>query len=179
LAQLYCALLSLEQDYCVTLVAMSQRHDLDNTDRELLRLLQEDGRRSAADMAGLLSLSGTAVSRRIARLEQSGVIRGYSARIDPAALDLTIEAFVEVRFVGNMQPAEVHRSVTTIPEVSAVFTTSGAYDALVWVRVRSVEHLTAVIGALRRGPRIVDTRTHIVLGSHVERLWDADTRPHA
>jgi len=152
---------------------MGPRLALDETDVELIRLLQENGRRTVADIAGRLAMSGTAVSRRIARLERDSVILGYTARVDPLALGVAIEAFVELRFAGNTQPVDVHRTLAEIPEVGAVFTTSGTYDALVWLNVTSVAHLTSVIGQLRRGRNILDTRTHIVLGSHVKRPWDS------
>jgi Lrp/AsnC family transcriptional regulator, leucine-responsive regulatory protein len=150
---------------------MSDSLELDATDVALVRLLQEDGRRTAADIGDHLDLSGTAVSRRIARLERGGVILGYTARVDPVALGHAIEAFIELRFVGDTQPVDVHRSLTEIPEVGAIFTTSGTYDALVWVNVTSVAHLTSVISKLRRGRKVVDTRTHIVLASQIAHPW--------
>lgn len=140
---------------------------LDETDRRLLALLQQDARRTAVEMAELLSLSAPAVTRRIKRLEAARVIHGYTARIDHAKLGLGIEALIELRFTGNTRPVAMEAAIADVSEVVAVFTTSGSYDQLVWIRVRDISHLRSAIDTLRARPRVLDTRTHIVLASHL------------
>jgi Lrp/AsnC family transcriptional regulator, leucine-responsive regulatory protein len=151
--------------------------DLDGTDWELLHLLQEDARRSAAEMAALVSLSPTAVKRRIRRLEELGVIAGYTAEVDWARLGWGLEAFTELRFTGTTRPEDMDRTAARLPEALAVFTTAGSHDALVWVRVTDVAHLRGVIAELRASREVVDTRTHIVLASHVKHGWRPEGRP--
>ena len=70
---------------------------LDRTDLRLLALLQRDGRASNADLAAQVNLSPSACLRRIQRLEASGVVAGYAARLDPQALGLGLQAFVRVQ----------------------------------------------------------------------------------
>jgi Lrp/AsnC family transcriptional regulator, leucine-responsive regulatory protein len=76
--------------------------------------------------------------RRMDRLEQSGVISGYTAIIDHAALGLPLEAFCELRFAGTTLVDEIASIGDGIPEVLAVFTMAGDPDALAWIRVRDI-----------------------------------------
>lgn len=124
---------------------------------------------TAAEMAHEVSLSPTAATRRVQRLEKAGVITGYSAQLDYAKLGYAIEAFIEVRFIGKTRPQAMDETAVRLPEVVAVFTTAGNYDALVWIRVQSIDHLRDVVDALRVSPGVADTRTHIVLASHFVR----------
>jgi Lrp/AsnC family leucine-responsive transcriptional regulator len=143
----------------------------DPTDLQILSLLQQDGRRSVADMAGRVALSPTAVKRRIERLEAAGVITGFSARVDYAQLGWHVAALVELRFEGTTTPAEMDATVSGIAEVSAVYTTAGEFDVIAFVRARSLDHLKEVIHRLRASGGIVGTRTHVILDAHVKDDW--------
>lgn len=145
--------------------------DLDDIDLALVALLQEDGRRTMSDMAAGVSLSPTAVKRRVERLERAGVITGYSARVDYKKLGWGVSAFVELRFAGTTSPGEMHRSVSRIAEVGAVYTTAGDQDVIALVRVRDVDHLRDVIHRLRAARSIVGTRTHLILHADVKDGW--------
>jgi len=101
------------------------------------------------------------------RLERRGVITGYSARVDYSKLGFGIEAITEVRFAGKTRPQVMDETTTQLPEVVAVFTTSGNYDALVWIRVQDVAHLRELTDTLRVSPGHTDTRTPIVLASNL------------
>jgi Lrp/AsnC family leucine-responsive transcriptional regulator len=139
--------------------------DLDGTDLEVLDLLARDARRSLADIARRVNLSSPAVKRRIDRLEQLGVITGYTTVVDHAKLGRPLEAFAEVRFAGTTRVDEISAIADGIPEVEAVFTTAGDPDALVWTRVKDVDDLKRVIDLLRRTGRVTGTKTLMVLGS--------------
>lgn len=138
---------------------------VDATDREILALLHEDARRTLADIAAHVTLSTAAVKRRIDRLQQAGVIVGYSVRIDHAKLGWHIEAFVELRFFGTTNVDEIVQATTRMPEAQAVFTIAGDPDALVWLRARDMAHLQHTIDELRRSHRVTSTKTLIVLES--------------
>jgi Lrp/AsnC family leucine-responsive transcriptional regulator len=144
---------------------MSAQIDLDGTDLEIVALLIADGRRTLADIGAEVSLSAPAVKRRIARLEELGVITGYTARIDHSKLGRPIEAFAEIRFAGSTKVADIAGVAQGLPEVDAVYTIAGDPDALVHMRVRDVADLTRVIDLLRRSGKITGTKTLIVLGS--------------
>jgi DNA-binding Lrp family transcriptional regulator len=91
------------------------------------------------------------------------VITGYTTLIDHAQLGRSLEAFTELRFAGDTRVADIAGVAQGLPEVQAVFTIAGDPDALVWLRVRDVGHLTHVIDQLRRSGRVTGTKTLMVL----------------
>ena len=100
-----------------------------------------------------MNLSAAPVKRRIDRLEQLGVITGYTVSLDHALIGPSIEAFTELRFAGDADIDEILAAVERIPEIREVFTMAGDPDALLRIRVNDVEHLKAVVNHLRRtGP---------------------------
>ena len=115
-----------------------------------------------------MGLSPPAAKRRIDRLEAAGIIRGYTVNLDRRQLGEQIEAFIELRFAPGTQVAEVDTAVIELPEVIAAYTLAGDPDALAHVRVRDLEHLKGVVDRMRRGrrggPKVITTRTVIVLG---------------
>jgi DNA-binding Lrp family transcriptional regulator len=145
--------------------SMSDLADIDGTDLEIVDLLVRDGRRTLADIASEVSLSAPAVKRRVARLEELGVITGYTAQVDHAKLGRPIEAFTELRFAGRTKVADIAGVAAGLVEVDAVHTIAGDPDALVHLRVRDVNDLTRVIDALRRSGTVTGTKTLIVLGT--------------
>lgn len=144
--------------------------DVDDTDRKLLHLLREDGRRTFSEMAADVGLSVAAVKRRVDRLRAIGVITGFTVQIDHAKLGWGIEAFTELRYAGSTSVGEILRSTTALNEVQAVHTIAGDPDALVQLRVRDIAHLQQVIDTLRRGGNVTGTKTLMVLGS-----WTRET----
>jgi DNA-binding Lrp family transcriptional regulator len=139
--------------------------ELDPTDHEILEWLEENARRTMGDIAERVGLSTSAVKRRIDRMEQAGVITGYTVVLDHAKVGRPIQAFTEVRFAGTADMEEVRAAAIRLPEVQAVFTTAGDPDALVWLRVPDVERLGRVIEQLRHSGRVTGTKTLIVLGT--------------
>ena len=139
--------------------------ELDATDLEIIELLRRDARRTLADVAERVSLSAPAVKRRVDRLESDGVITGYTVLVDHARLGRPLQAFTELRFVGNLPVDEIAGIADDIPEVQTIFTTAGDPDALAWIRVRDVDDLKRVIDLLRRSGRVTGTKTLMVLGT--------------
>ncbi|HTX07833.1 MAG TPA: Lrp/AsnC family transcriptional regulator [Solirubrobacteraceae bacterium] len=137
--------------------------EIDPTDRQIVELLRQDARRTLSDIGRRVSLSTPAVKRRIDRLEALGVITGYTTLVDETKLGRPLEAFTELRLTGNTPVPEIADVARGLPEVQAVFTTAGDPDALVWLRVRDVKHLTRVIDQLRRTGRVTGTKTLMVL----------------
>jgi DNA-binding Lrp family transcriptional regulator len=157
---------SFDYDHCV-----ADSGELDGTDREIIDLLAADARRTLSDIAARVSLSAPAVKRRIDRLERLRVITGFTVLVDEAKLGRPLEAFAELRFAGNATVDEISAVAREMPEVRAVFTVAGDPDALVWMRVRDVEHLKTVVDQLRRSGRVTGTKTMMVLGT-----WRQDLR---
>jgi Lrp/AsnC family transcriptional regulator, leucine-responsive regulatory protein len=148
---------------------MQLSRPLDPTDSKIIASLQEDAKRTFAQVGTRVGLSPSAVKRRVDRLERDGVILSYGARIDPRVFGHGIEALVEVYCSDRTAPADVARSLAGFPEILAAFTVSGEPDAVVRLRVESIGHLEAVIERLRRDPNIVRTRTMIILSTIADR----------
>ena len=103
------------------------------------------------------------------RLRASGAITGFSARVDPAALGWTTEAYVELFCRGRTSPAEIAAAVSRYPEVIAACTVTGEADALLHIRAADVRHFEQVVERIGAEPFVVRTRSVIVLSRLVNR----------
>jgi DNA-binding Lrp family transcriptional regulator len=143
---------------------------LDPIDQQIIALLQEDARSSYADIGSVVALSAPAVKRRVDRLRSNGVIRGYTALIDPDALGWTTEAFVELFCTGRTSPQQLRAAAKRHPAVVGAYTISGEADALVHLRAVDMAGLEEALEKLRAEPFVTSTRSMIVLSRLVERL---------
>ena len=114
--------------------------ELDEIDRQILEILQEDASLSSAQVAERVGLSSSPCWRRIQRLERSGVIRKRVALLDPSALGLTIVVFASVRLTAHGRQAlpEFEAEVARYPEVMECYTVSGGQDYLLRVATRDI-----------------------------------------
>lgn len=142
---------------------------LDALDQRIVALLVADGRRTLADIGREVGLSTPAVKRRVDQLERTGIVRGYTAIVDQAALGWGLEAIVELRFAGDALPAEAARSLRSAPEIVSAFTVAGDFDVITRLRVRDTAHLQDTINRLRRRPEVVSTRTTVVMEAVIDR----------
>jgi DNA-binding Lrp family transcriptional regulator len=134
--------------------------------------LLEDARLSFSQIGGRVGLSAPAVKRRVDRMRHDGVITGYAAVVDPAALGWTTEAFVELFCEGRTSPAEIYASIRRHPEVVAAYTVTGEANALVHLRAHDIQGLEEALERLRNEPNIVQTKTAIVLSRLLGRPTD-------
>ncbi|MGN9907977.1 Lrp/AsnC family transcriptional regulator [Phytohabitans sp. LJ34] len=144
---------------------------IDDVDQRIIASLVADARASYADIGARVSLSAPAVKRRVDRLRAAGVIRGFTAVIDPAAVGWTTEAFVELFCAGRTTPAQIAVAVRRLPEVIGAYTVSGEADALVHLRAADIAHLENALERLRAQTFVTSTRSTIVLS----RLVDSPT----
>lgn len=142
---------------------------LDALDEAILRVLSVDARSSFADIGAVVSLSAPAVKRRVDRLRARGVVRGFTVRLDPAALGWSTEAFIEVFCHGSTSPATMQAAVETYPEVVSASTVTGDVDLMVQVRARDMRHLERVVERLAAEPFVARTRSTVVLSALVRR----------
>ncbi|MCF0092787.1 Lrp/AsnC family transcriptional regulator [Micromonospora sp. NPDC049114] len=141
---------------------------IDAVDQRIIALLVADARASYADIGTRVSLSAPAVKRRVDRLRATGVIRGFTAVVDPAAVGWTTEAFVELFCAGRTTPAQIGVAVRRHPEVVGAYTVSGEADALVHLRAADIAHLETALERLRAESFVTSTRSTIVLSRLVE-----------
>ena len=146
---------------------------MDAIDRQIVVLLREDARRSFQSIGSRVGLTAPAVKRRVDRLEAEGVIRGYSATIDPARFGWSTHAFVALFCEGRMAAQEVRDAVSGNPEVEAAWTVAGEASAMLHVRARDTAHLEEALERIRDAPGVIRTQTQIVLSTLFERPFRA------
>jgi DNA-binding Lrp family transcriptional regulator len=146
---------------------------MDDIDRQIVALLRQDARRSFQSIGLRVSLSAPAVKRRVDRLEADGVIRGYSAQVDPGSYGWGTHAFVALFCEGRMAAAEVRDAVEHHAEVEAAYTVAGEASAIVHLRARDTAHLEQTLERLRDHPGVTRTQTQIVLSTLFERPFSS------
>lgn len=145
---------------------MAANPSFDRTDLRLLALLQRDGRASNADLAAQVNLSPSACLRRIQRLESTGVVAGYAARLDPQVLGLGLQAFVRVQLEKHGAPG-IERFIAAVQdweEVVACHALTGDMDYLLQVYVRDLEHFSRfLLDRLLNASGVADVNSSFVL----------------
>ncbi|GAA2527822.1 Lrp/AsnC family transcriptional regulator [Winogradskya humida] len=120
---------------------------LDRTDWRLLAELQRDGRATFAELARAVAMSPSAVAERVRRLEETGVIAGYRASLDPSRIGFDVMAFVRLRYpTGNYKP--FHALLDTTPEIVEAHHVTGDDCFILKVLTRSMRHLEEVTGRI-------------------------------
>ncbi|MEE4492668.1 Lrp/AsnC family transcriptional regulator [Streptomyces sp. NPDC050529] len=119
----------------------------DATDWRILDVLQRDGRATFAELARAVAMSSSAVTERVRRLEEAGIISGYAAVVDPERLGLPVLAFVRLRYPnGNYKP--FHDLLDTTPEIVEAHHVTGDDCFVLKVTAHSMRHLEAVTGKI-------------------------------
>jgi Lrp/AsnC family leucine-responsive transcriptional regulator len=146
---------------------------LDKLDRKILRILQDDGRISMKDLSEQVGLSVTPAIERVKRMERDGVITGYHARLDPAAIGATLLVFVEITL--NQKSAshfeQFRREVLRIPEVQECHLVSGDFDYLIKARIHQMAEYRKLLGdMLLNLPGAAQSKSYVVMEEIKETL---------
>ena len=142
---------------------------MDQTDKRIVALLREDARRSFRDIGERVGLTAPAVKRRVDRLEEAGVIAGYTAVVSPEALGWSTHGVVSLFCEGRMPAEEVKAGVSPLPEVVAAYTVAGQASAILHVRAADTRHLEETLERLRGIQGVTGTQTQVVLSCLFER----------
>lgn len=136
---------------------------LDRIDRRIIGILQSDGRISWRELADRVHLAPSSVADRVRRLEQSGVIRGYGARLDPRALGRDVRAVVDVALPPGTDPAEFEATLAKREEVALAMYVTGPADYTIIVDCAGAEGLDAFIRWLKADAGVARTESKFVL----------------
>ncbi len=137
---------------------------MDTLDFKAISILMDNGRATWSDVAGELGMSGPAAAERIHRLEEQGVIKGYSANVDPEAVGCGLTAFVSLSLDRPEHKEQFLKRVAEVQEIQDCHYVTGEDDYLLKVRCRSTRDLDRVISVDLKGlPGVAKTRTTIVL----------------
>jgi Lrp/AsnC family leucine-responsive transcriptional regulator len=142
---------------------------MDAVDRQILALLQEDGRRTYDDVARQVNLTAPSVKRRVDRLRRSGAIEGFTAIVDHAALGWGTEALVELFYQPGTTLDRVARMLREHPEVVEAWSVTGEADAIARVRTADNADLERLIIDLQKNGLVVRTRSQVVMSRLVSR----------
>jgi len=141
---------------------------LDEINEHILRVLSQDGRISNLELADRVGLSPSACLRRVQELERTGVISGYRAVLNPAALGTGFTAYVTVG-LGNHSKASQHsfeRAVANAPEVRECHNVAGAIEYLLRIEVSDLAAYKAFHSdVLSAVPQVASITSYIVMGS--------------
>ncbi|MFC6489722.1 Lrp/AsnC ligand binding domain-containing protein [Nitratireductor sp. GCM10026969] len=139
---------------------------LDLTDLRILEEVQKEGRISVVELSRRVSLTKTPCAERLRRLERSGVISGYFARLDPVVMEAAHIVMVQVQLRGTTADDldAFNRAVARVPEIQSCHMIAGGYDYLLKVRTRNIEAYRKVLGdVISRLPGVQQTQTYVVM----------------
>lgn len=140
---------------------------MEDLDRQILRLLASDGRMSYTDLGRATGLSTSAVHQRVRKLEERGVISGYSALVDTVAVGLPLTAFISVTPLDPAAPDDAPDRLVDLPQIESCYSVAGEESYILKVRVPSPGDLESLLAEIRTKAN-VRTRTTIVLSTPYE-----------
>ena len=144
---------------------------MDRLDRHILEQLQRDSSLSNAELAAAIGLSASQVSRRRARLETTGLIRGYGARLDARALGFSMDVFIRVTLTAHSADTatEFSHFLRSLPELRSAHALTGTADYLLHAKVRDLDALSALVNRhLLPHRNVHEVRSDIALQTIIE-----------
>jgi Lrp/AsnC family leucine-responsive transcriptional regulator len=152
-------------------MANGTTRDLDAKDRHILRLVQRDATLAQSEIARQVGLSTAAVHERLKKLEAAGVIRRWTAVVDPRALGVQVTAFIEVFFEHpRFEPAFIE-FLQQLDDVLECHHVTGEFSLLLKVRVRDIAALQNLISRLTSHDGLRQTKTVVVLSTVKEETY--------
>jgi Lrp/AsnC family leucine-responsive transcriptional regulator len=141
---------------------------LDDTDIAILTTLQEQGRKKRNELAEQVHLSIPAISDRLRKLEERGILIGFHAKLNPKLTGLDVAAFIFVSVESSSNYAEFLKAAEAHPEVLEVHAVTGEGSHLLKIRTWNTSTLELLLAEIQRWPGVRATRTSIVLSTHKE-----------
>ena len=139
---------------------------IDSKDRAIVSLLQKDGRMSVQNMAQALGLTRATVSKRIEKLESSGVITGYAAVVRKDFFNKKVRGWVMIVTVPNLEEQGII-AMKLIPEVTKIYTTNGRWDLAIELRAADLESFDGALSKIRKVRGVETTETNLLLSSRI------------
>lgn len=142
---------------------------LDDSDERILAELADNARATFAEIGAVVNLSAPAVKRRVDRLVEAGVIRGFTTVVDRNALGWNTEAFVQVYCQGTIAPDQLRQAWIDIPEIVSAATVTGTADAILHVLARDMRHLETALERIRSTAAVERSESIVVLSNLIDR----------
>lgn len=150
---------------------------IDKTDKKILNILQQDGRVSASNIASELGISIPTVTDRIKKLQDSGIIKGIHAVLDPKSLGLDVAAIITLISESSLHYKELTRAAEKTPEVLQCLSTTGKGSHMLFVVSNNSSTLEDLLRKIQSWPGVIRTETQIVLSDYkmIQRISDLTT----
>jgi len=162
---IYCTKARIAVIHCAEVIM----ERLDETDERILAELANDARATYAEIGERVNLSAPAVKRRVDRLLDCGVIRGFTTVVDRSALGWNTEAYVQVFRHGTIAPERLRAAWIDIPEVVSAATVTGTADAILHVLARDMRHLEEALERIRSAADVERSESIVVLTNIIDR----------
>jgi DNA-binding Lrp family transcriptional regulator len=140
----------------------SSSHDVDDIDRNIIRLLQEDSRKSFNKIAESLGIAVGTAYNRVKTLEDKGILKGYTIIVDPTKLGYGLTALILIQADGRYL-SEVEKELAELDEVISIYDITGDYDIAVVARFMNRATLNSFIKSTLKMPHVSKTVTNVVL----------------
>ena len=139
---------------------------LDQVDQGILAMLQQDGRASASHIAQEIGMSIPAVTDRMKKLQESGVIMGFTTMLNHRKVGLDVSAFITVISESSSHYSDVVRETNNSPEIIQCFTTTGNGSHVLFALVENTHGLEKLLRKIQSWPGVMRTETQIILSSY-------------
>ena len=139
---------------------------LDEIDIKILKHLQKDGRETASKIAEKLNLTVPTITERIKKLQESSVIKGFQAIIDPKSVFLDVSAVITVISSSSKNYQKVVDNAVNCPEIIQCFSTTGMGSLLLWVSTKNSQSLEELLRKIQSWPNVTRTETQVILSSY-------------
>ena len=140
--------------------------NLDQVDRDILNILQVEGRSSASYIAADIGMSIPAVTDRIKKLQESGVIMSFTALLDHRKVGLDVSAFITVISESSSHYSDVVREANKTPEIVQCFTTTGNGSHVLLAVTENTTSLEKLLRIIQGWPGVMRTETQMILSSY-------------
>ena len=139
---------------------------LDEIDIKILKYLQKDGRETASKIAEKINLTVPTITERMKRLQESSVIKGFQAIIDPKSVSLDVSAVITVISSSSNNYTRVVDNAIDCPEIIQCFSTTGMGSLLLWVSTKNSQSLEELLRKIQSWPDVTRTETQVILSSY-------------
>jgi DNA-binding Lrp family transcriptional regulator len=137
---------------------------MNDLDASIIALLKRNARMSVTQMAHELGASRVTIDAHIKKMEQSGVIAGYTVTLGAEEFQQNVSGWILINIDANKEEAAI-RKLSGMPEIARLFTTTGRWDLAAEIQTQTLETFDTAISRLRQIPGIKETDTSLLLSS--------------
>ncbi len=145
---------------------MSSEMELDELDKRIIKILQENARVGVRELARRLNVSPASISRRIRRLEDKGIIKGYTVITDDLILGRLCSLMLLISADANSDPDELCCKISELPETCLCLRTTGRYDIVALVECKDPQHVNELLRKVRKLGGISSLDTSLIIKTH-------------